>query len=149
MDRYDTRLSRLATACKRHIAGHSSWGTGNFSLDDGTEFSLGACSVDSRFNRFGFSPRPLRFALGVAGLLIAMNSLTSAERTALVAERNFFGIHFVKRSDSGQFVDSLGSAGRSISSLPRRVRTEFENRPRRRAAVACARSRTGIRCFGD
>ena len=53
---------------------------------------------------FGFSPRPLRFALGIAGLLIAMNSLTSAERTTLVAQRNFFGVHVVKQSDSGQFV---------------------------------------------
>lgn len=53
---------------------------------------------------FGFSSRPLRFALGIAVLLFAMNSLTSSERTALVAERNFFGVHKVKPDISDQFV---------------------------------------------
>jgi hypothetical protein len=53
---------------------------------------------------FGFSPRPLRFALGIAVLLIAMNNLASGERSTLMAERNFFGVHKVKQDDSGQFV---------------------------------------------
>jgi len=53
---------------------------------------------------FGFSPRPLRFALGIIVLLFAMNSVTSSERPTLVAERNFFGVHTVKQDISGQFV---------------------------------------------
>jgi hypothetical protein len=53
---------------------------------------------------FGFSPRPLRFALGMAILLFAMNNVTSSGRPTLVAERNFFGIHTVYLDVSGQFV---------------------------------------------
>jgi len=53
---------------------------------------------------FAFSPRPFRFALGIAVLLFAMNNVTSSERPTLVAERNFFGIYDVKLDNSGQFV---------------------------------------------
>ena len=53
---------------------------------------------------FGFSPRPLRFALGITVLLFAMNNVTSSERPTLVAERNFFGVHTVKHDVSGRFV---------------------------------------------
>lgn len=53
---------------------------------------------------FGFSPRPLRFALGVAVLLIGMNGLMGRQETTLLAQRNFFGVHIVKHNDSKQFV---------------------------------------------
>lgn len=52
---------------------------------------------------FGFSPRPMRFALGIAFLLFAMSNMTSGERTTLIAKRNFFGTHTVKQDGSGQF----------------------------------------------
>jgi spermidine synthase len=52
---------------------------------------------------FGFSPRPLRFALGIAVLLVAMNGLMDSQRTTLLAQRNFFGVHTVKKDDSGEF----------------------------------------------
>ena len=53
---------------------------------------------------FSFSPRPLRFALGLGILLFAMNDVTSSKRPTLVAERNFFGVYTVKLDVSGQFV---------------------------------------------
>ncbi|RZV49135.1 MAG: class I SAM-dependent methyltransferase, partial [Pseudomonadales bacterium] len=52
---------------------------------------------------FGFSPRPLRFALGIAVLLIAMNNLMGNQQSTLLAQRNFFGMHTVKQDPSGQF----------------------------------------------
>ena len=53
---------------------------------------------------FSFSPRPLRFALGITVLLFAMNNLTTSARPTLVSERNFFGVHTTKLDESGQFV---------------------------------------------
>jgi hypothetical protein len=52
---------------------------------------------------FGFSPRPLRFALGIGVMIVAMNNLTSGTRTPLLTERNFFGVFTVSEDDSGQF----------------------------------------------
>ncbi len=52
---------------------------------------------------FGFSPRPLRFALGIAVLFVAINNLASGERTTLLTARNFFGVHTVSRDESRQF----------------------------------------------
>jgi len=52
---------------------------------------------------FGFSPRPLRFALGIAVLLFAMNHLTNSERTTLLMERTFFGVYTVSLDDTGQY----------------------------------------------
>jgi hypothetical protein len=53
---------------------------------------------------FGFSPRPLRFALGIAVLLSAMNHLTNSARTTLLMERTFFGVYTVSLDDTGQFI---------------------------------------------
>ncbi|MCG6900517.1 MAG: fused MFS/spermidine synthase [Gammaproteobacteria bacterium] len=52
---------------------------------------------------FGFSPRPVRFALGIAVLFVAIHHLASSEHTTLLTARNFFGVHTVSRDESRQF----------------------------------------------
>lgn len=52
---------------------------------------------------FSFSRRPLRFALGIAALLLAGSLYTSAEGQVLVTERSFFGIHRVTLDPGGRY----------------------------------------------
>lgn len=52
---------------------------------------------------FFFSRRPLRFALGVAALLLAGSLYQGAKGRVLRAERTFFGLHRVTLDPTGQF----------------------------------------------
>jgi hypothetical protein len=52
---------------------------------------------------FGFSRRPLRFALCVAAIFVAAALYTSDQGQVLHAERSFFGIHRVLLDPSGRF----------------------------------------------
>ena len=52
---------------------------------------------------FFFSKRPLRFALGVAAILLAGSLLSGEKGKVLHAERSFFGVHRVTLDPTGQY----------------------------------------------
>jgi hypothetical protein len=53
---------------------------------------------------FSFSRRPLRFALGIAALLLASMLYTNDQGRVLLAERSFFGISRVLAEPSGRYL---------------------------------------------
>jgi SAM-dependent methyltransferase len=67
---------------------------------------------------FSFSRRPLRFALGLAALLLASSLYTSDQGRVLLAERSFFGISRVLAEPSGRYLAlAHGSTRHGLQSL--------------------------------
>jgi hypothetical protein len=52
---------------------------------------------------FGFQSRPLRFGLGIAAILLVSMLDVRRDATVLHAERSFFGVHRVERTEDGKY----------------------------------------------
>jgi hypothetical protein len=67
---------------------------------------------------YSFSRRPLRFAFGLAALLVASSLYTSEQGRVLLAERSFFGISRVLADPSGSYLAlAHGSTRHGLQSL--------------------------------
>ncbi|MGH7724926.1 MAG: fused MFS/spermidine synthase [Candidatus Eiseniibacteriota bacterium] len=73
---------------------------------------------------FSFSRRPLRFALGIAALLIGSSPFEPDGRKLLIEERNFFGVLRVLMTDKNQHVMYHGSTVHGMESLDPEMRKE-------------------------
>ncbi|HEX9295242.1 MAG TPA: hypothetical protein VF881_05390 [Polyangiaceae bacterium] len=72
-----------------------------FSLDSRGMWLVGAVPV---LANYASSDRPIRFGLGVAGMLVASSLLASGIGRVVSSERNFFGVVRVAHSRTGKFV---------------------------------------------
>jgi hypothetical protein len=96
------------------VVGIIASGSRNFDLTDAAVLLVVQVGIPCVL-LLSFLRRPLRFALGVAVLLVAAYAQTSAGGDVLLARRDFFGVHKVVLRQ-GPGIDSVDLHGKTVSS---------------------------------